>query len=259
MTRDNIKSNDPLRTTMRLARWTEPAGLTEEHVRQVYGSGARRYDQVMDTAYPDMVDRRRILDVLAPDVGDRVLEVGIGTGKNVKYYPGGVHLQGTDFTPAMLGIAKRNRESFIGASLNLTLANTEALPYDSASFDKILACLTICVTPNPSKALSELLRVAKPRARIVLYEMHLSPDHNTACMQHAMVRGPAMTIGHPPPSEELPGGVIVWDPCRDLIAMTGELGFVCELLEWYDFTHPVLARCLMSLRKPEDVQGRASL
>lgn len=211
----------------------------------------------MDTVYPEMVDRHRILEVLAPEAGDKVLEVGIGTGNNLRYYPAGIHLQGTDFTPEMLFLAEGKRGSFKGASLNLDGDDTESLPFESASFDKILASLTICVTPSPRKAISELLRLAKPGARVVLYEMHLSPDPNTAGMQRAMVRGPAMTIGHPPPSEQFPGGVIVWDPCRDLIQMAADLGFTNESVEWWQSTHPVLARCLVCLRKSADARGFA--
>ena len=235
----------------------EPPPLTEEHIRRIYGSGADDYDRVMDNVYPNMVDRDRIIEVLAPERGDRILEVGVGTGKSLKHYPAGIHLQGTDLTPEMLALAEQKRESFKGASLNLELANTESLPFESASFDRILACLTICVTPNPKAALTELMRLAKPDARVVFYELHVSPDASTAGMQRAMVRGPAMTIGHPPPSEQLPGGVIVWDPCRNLLQLAADLGFIQESVEWYEPRHPVLARCLVSLRKPAGARGGA--
>ncbi len=75
-------------------------------------------------------------------------------------------------------------------------------------------------------------------------------------MQQAMIREHAMSVGYPLPAPEYPDGVIVWDPCRDFVAMPQEVGFQQESIEWYEANQPVLARCLLTLRKPAAANER---
>ncbi len=219
----------------------------------MYGCGAAKYDEVMETIYGGMVDRERIMETLGPETGEQILEVGIGTGKNLPFYPPGVDLQGTDLTPEMLERATQKRDRFRGAKLMLSVHDTENLPFEDNTFHRVLATLILCVTPDPTRALREVWRVCRPGGRVVLYELAISPDPNTADMQRIMIRDHVMSIGCPLPVPEYPDGIIVWDPCRDFVAMAEELGFEQESIEWIEIKNPVLARCLLQLHKPESV------
>lgn len=232
---------------------SEPTGttpLTTDRIRRVYGGGAKNYDEVMRTAYAGMVDRQGIMAALAPEPGEKILEVGIGTGANLPYYPSRIDLEGTDLTPEMLAVAQQKRDKFKGAKLKLSVHNTEDLPFENDSFDRVLATLTICVTPDPRRALREVWRVARAGARIVLYELAISSNPNVADIQRILIRDHVMSIGCPLPTPDYPDGIIVWDPCRDFAAMTDELGFEHESIEWFETNNPVLARCLLCLRIP---------
>src|SRR6266536_4920895 len=105
----------------------------------------------------------------------RVLELGIGTGLNLAYYPPGVELTGIDISPHMLDRA-RQRAARLGVTAVLEVADIEALPYPDASFDTVTATCVFCSVDDPVRGLREAARVVRPDGQVLLYE-HVRP-HN---------------------------------------------------------------------------------
>ncbi len=105
--------------------------------------------------------------------GPRVLEVGVGTGKNIPYYPQGVAVTAIDFSPKMLDRAQRQAEK-LGARVELRLMDAQHLEFPDDSFDTVVATFVFCSVPDPVQGLKELRRVAKPEGRILLLE-HVRP------------------------------------------------------------------------------------
>jgi ubiquinone/menaquinone biosynthesis C-methylase UbiE len=101
--------------------------------------------------------------------GGKVLEVGIGTGKNMPFYPEGPQFSGIDLTPGMLERA-RKRARQLGLDLELSLGDVQALDFADASFDTVVASFVFCSVPDPRLGLRELGRVVKPEGRILLME-----------------------------------------------------------------------------------------
>ena len=66
-----------------------------------------------------------------------VLEIGVGTGRNLDKYPDGVHLIGVDLSPAMLSVA-RARARQLGREVDLQLGDAQALSFASESFDTVV-------------------------------------------------------------------------------------------------------------------------
>ncbi|MEU5725641.1 methyltransferase domain-containing protein [Micromonospora sp. NPDC047738] len=99
----------------------------------------------------------------------RVLEVAIGTGRNLPHYPAEATLTGIELSPAMLGIA-RQRAADLGRSVDLHEGDAERLPFDDASFDTVVCALSLCAIPHPVKAIGEMKRVLVPGGRLLLLD-----------------------------------------------------------------------------------------
>lgn len=109
--------------------------------------------------------------------GLRVLEVGVGTGKNMPFYPASVSITGIDLTPGMLRHAqKRAAHLGLNARVDLRLGDVQQLDFPDASFDSAVATFVFCSVPDPVLGLRELGRVVKPGGGILLLEHMRSPN-----------------------------------------------------------------------------------
>jgi ubiquinone/menaquinone biosynthesis C-methylase UbiE len=103
-----------------------------------------------------------------------VLEVAIGTGRNLPHYPAGVKLTAIEFSPEMLAIARRRAQQ-LDASVDLGLGDAQALEFDDGSFDTVVITFALCTIPDDRQAAREALRVLRPGGRLVLLEHVSSP------------------------------------------------------------------------------------
>ena len=143
-----------------------------ERVRRVYEKEAPRYDRQMRC-----FDRALFADgrewVCARAEGD-VLEVAVGTGRNLGHYSEGVRLTGIEFSPAMLDIA-RARAARLGVAVDLRVGDAQALDFPDASFDTVVCTLALCMIPDDRAAVAEMKRVLRPGGRLLLLEHVRSP------------------------------------------------------------------------------------
>jgi ubiquinone/menaquinone biosynthesis C-methylase UbiE len=114
---------------------------------------------------------RRIRPLLFADLSGRVLDAGVGTGRNFEFYPSGVRIVGIDFSPAMLAHAQ-HRVSLSMASIELREMDVTRLDFPPDSFDGAVATFLFCVLPEDQQvtALRELHRVVKAGGTIRLLE-----------------------------------------------------------------------------------------
>ena len=99
----------------------------------------------------------------------RVLEVAIGTGRNLSRYPADVAITGIELSPAMLAIA-RQRATGLGRVVDLEEGDAERLPFGEASFDTVVCALSLCTIPDPVAAVGEMRRVLGPGGRLLLLD-----------------------------------------------------------------------------------------
>jgi ubiquinone/menaquinone biosynthesis C-methylase UbiE len=98
-----------------------------------------------------------------------VLEVGVGTGKNMPFYPDDVRVVGIDLSSRMLAQAReRARED--GAKAELHEMDAQNLAFEDNSFDAAIATFVFCSVPDALRGLEELARVVKADGQIVLLE-----------------------------------------------------------------------------------------
>jgi ubiquinone/menaquinone biosynthesis C-methylase UbiE len=105
--------------------------------------------------------------------GPRVLEVGVGTGKNMPHYPPGMDVTAIDLSPRMLAQAQE-RATRLGLAVALREADAQALPFADASFDAAVATFVFCSVPDPVLGLQEIRRVLVPGGQLLLLEHVLS-------------------------------------------------------------------------------------
>jgi phosphatidylethanolamine/phosphatidyl-N-methylethanolamine N-methyltransferase len=102
-----------------------------------------------------------------------VLELGVGTGKNLAHYPASAIVTAVDFSPRMLERA-RFRARRTGTAVKLELADVQALPYADHSFDTAVTTFVFCSVPDPIAGLREVRRVLRPGGRLIMLEHVLS-------------------------------------------------------------------------------------
>jgi len=147
------------------------ADREREAAREHYNRVAGLYDLV------EVLDERIFRpwrQKLLARAGGRVLEVGVGTGKNFPHYPPGVALTGIDIAEKMLAAA-RQRARRMGLAVELHLADAQALEFRAGVFDTAVSTFVFCSVPDPVRGLRELGRVVKGEGKILLLE-HVARD-----------------------------------------------------------------------------------
>jgi ubiquinone/menaquinone biosynthesis C-methylase UbiE len=135
--------------------------------KRVWDKGAPRYDK--QVAFFEKIQFAGGREWLADRARDRVLEVAIGTGRNLPYYPADLTITGIELSPGMLAIA-RQRATDLGRDVALREGDAEHLPFDDASFDTVVCALSLCTIPRPAAALGEMRRVLVPGGRLLLLD-----------------------------------------------------------------------------------------
>ena len=108
--------------------------------------------------------------------GDRLLEVGVGTGINAALYPRDCRVTGIDLCGSMLGNAQKRIAKHHLTNIRLLQMDAEALTFADDSFDIVYAPYTISVVSDPVKAVHEMRRVCRPGGRFVFLNHFLSPN-----------------------------------------------------------------------------------
>ena len=120
---------------------------------------ARLYDPVMSVPERTVLGRHR--EYLADGLSGSVLDIGSGTGAMFPYFGGDVSVQALEPDPHMRRRAS-GRTGETTATIALTGASAETLPYDDDTFDAVVASFVFCTIPDHERALDEVARVLRP-------------------------------------------------------------------------------------------------
>ncbi|HOT28039.1 MAG TPA: class I SAM-dependent methyltransferase [Candidatus Ozemobacteraceae bacterium] len=128
-----------------------------------------RYSTLYDLFFkPWLEDGHRIaVEQLDLCPGQTVLEVGVGTGLSLEYYPSQVSVVGFDFSHGMLCQSQKRAEE-CSCPTHLLRMDVSKMAFPTRTFDRILAAYVLTVVPDTRSAIGEILRVAKPGAKVVM-------------------------------------------------------------------------------------------
>jgi ubiquinone/menaquinone biosynthesis C-methylase UbiE len=135
--------------------------------RRVWDEFAPRYDKSM--RFFERVQFGGGREWVCSRAVGEVLEVAVGTGLNLPFYPAQVRLTGVDLSPAMLAVA-RQRGADLGRAVDLREADAQALPFPDAHFDTVVCTLSLCTVPDERAAIGEMWRVLRPGGRLLLLD-----------------------------------------------------------------------------------------
>jgi len=108
---------------------------------------------------------------------DNVLEIGIGTGSSLQYYPKETRVVGIDISPDMLDVAKKRIAKDKIRNKHILLMNGERLSFPDNSFDKVVGMYVVSVTQNPQVLVEEMKRVCKNDGDIYIVN-HFSTEQD---------------------------------------------------------------------------------
>lgn len=144
-------------------------GINHSIVTRFYDRFASVYDLLFDEVFRP--GRIQAIELMRLSPGERVLEVGIGTGLNLPLYPAGVHTVGIDLSAPMLReAALRRRKNHTLATDAVALARMDAthLALADESFHHVYAPYVVSVVPRPREVVAEMARVCKPGGMVIV-------------------------------------------------------------------------------------------
>lgn len=139
-----------------------------ERRRRCYAESAATYDAEADRSERWLFGTDHRPWVCSRARG-RTLEVAIGTGLNLPFYPREVRLTAIDLTPEMMAIA-RKRAADLGCDVRFCEGDAQALPFADGTFDTVVATYAMCSVPDLPLTIREMRRVLAPGGRLLLLD-----------------------------------------------------------------------------------------
>jgi SAM-dependent methyltransferase len=157
---------------------------------------------------------RRAMAALSPRPGERILDIGCGSGATTVMLaeavaPGG-EVVGVDISRPMLEVARRRAEGFIGVRFVEADAQTEA--FEPASFDAVFSRFGVMFFADPDAAFANIRRALKPRGRLAF--ICWRPPFENPFMMLPMMAAAEHVAPPPPPEPGAPGPFAFADPDR---------------------------------------------
>lgn len=138
-----------------------------EKIRKRYNRIARVYDLMGSMMEKGKMNEWR--KSIWQEAQGKVLEVGVGTGRNIMYYPENADVTAIDFSEKMLEKA-RLKADILGRKIEFKLMDVQNLDFPDNSFDTVVTTCVFCSVPDPIEGLKEIRRVCKNDGKIIMLE-----------------------------------------------------------------------------------------
>ncbi len=160
-----------------LTPWALSANLramNQDEVKTIYSGYSAVYDTVFGRFFSPRI--RIGIDRSNFAQGDKIVEVGVGTGISLPLYPRHCEVVGVDLTRKMLDQAERKKERYGLDNVKLMEMDAERMTFDDDTFDHAVAAFVITVVPNPEKMVAEMKRVTKKGGTILIFNHFCSKN-----------------------------------------------------------------------------------
>jgi phosphatidylethanolamine/phosphatidyl-N-methylethanolamine N-methyltransferase len=158
--------------------------MEAQRIERVYSRLSSHYDLLFDKVFQS--GREQAIRAMELKAGERVLEVGVGTGLALPLYPRTVEVVGIDLSEGMLEEA-RDRINRLGLRhVSVLKMDASALQFQDATFDAVLAPYVISVVSDPRRVLGEMKRVCRPGGRLVIVNHFLSRNPLKASLEKVL-------------------------------------------------------------------------
>src|SRR5699024_6340360 len=136
----------------------------------------KRYNRISRVYnWMDQMIRDKWRKQLLSDLHGEILEVGIGTGSNLPYYPDHIQLTGIDFSKGMLSHARKQAKQ-ISCPFKLLEMDAQGMIFEGNAFEFSAATCVYCSVTSPVEVMKEMRRVCKPDGEMLLLE-HMRSDN----------------------------------------------------------------------------------
>lgn len=149
--------------------------MERDQIKKIYSAWSNCYDHVFKWFFAPR--QKHVIETMGIEPGQRVLDVGVGTGLSLAVYPRDCEVVGIDLSREMLTKAgEKVRELGLG-HVSLFEMDAQQLSFDEDSFDHVVATFVISVVPDPVRTINEMKRVLKPEGSLVIVN-HFQNERN---------------------------------------------------------------------------------
>ncbi|HNV26860.1 MAG TPA: methyltransferase domain-containing protein [Nitrospira sp.] len=135
-------------------------------VERVYTSYSGVYDHIFGKIFHE--SREACVRNLRIRPEENILEVGVGTGIALEYYPKNCNITGIDLSSGMLAKARQRQSHYHLDHVRLMLMDAGKMEFPDDSFDTVMAAYVVTAVPDYRKVVNEMIRVCKPGGRIIM-------------------------------------------------------------------------------------------
>jgi ubiquinone/menaquinone biosynthesis C-methylase UbiE len=161
---------------------TATSGETER-VRRIQDKEAPKYDRRIGFFERILFGGGR--EWVCKQARGDVLEIAVGTARNLSCYSSDVRLTGIELSPEMLAIGKQ-RQAELGLEADLRVGDAQRLEFGDESFDTVVSTLSMCTIPDHAAAAREAHRVLRPGGQFLLLEHVRSPTLAVRTVQRVL-------------------------------------------------------------------------
>lgn len=140
--------------------------MKTEEIKKIYGGYSGAYDFIFKGFFYPRI--KHAIETMHIKPGDKILDVGVGTGLSLPLFPRHCSVTGIDLSAGMLKEARKKVEAEGLKHITLIEMDAAQLAFDDDTFDHVISTHVISVVPDPVKVIAEMKRVCKKEGNIVL-------------------------------------------------------------------------------------------
>lgn len=158
--------------------------IDREQIERVYSNYAVVYDRVFGRVF--QASREAVVRNLAVGPGERVLEVGVGTGLCLPLYPPNCDITAIDVSEAMLEKAGERVKAHGLTNVQLLRMDAGEMDFADSCFDLVIAAYVVTAVPDYRKLMKEMVRVSRPGGRLILLNHFTQASPIVAAVEKAI-------------------------------------------------------------------------